>query len=148
MKYQKIQFRYGKQLKLNKAKKEKFKEIPVDVRIVIDWNHNDTDIDLWVEDPKGEKAYYKNPETNIGGHMSEDMTEGYGPEEFMLKDAVKGEYKILVDYYSDNVQKISGPTVLKVTMFTNYGRSNEERKTSIVRLDKEEDELEVELLKF
>nr|WP_299215021.1 VIT domain-containing protein [uncultured Allomuricauda sp.] len=140
--------KYGKQLKLNKTEKARFKEIPVDVRVVIDWNHNDTDIDLWVEDPKGEKAYYSNAETNIGGHMSEDMTEGYGPEEFILKDAPKGEYKISVDYYADNVQKISGPTVLKVTMFTNYGRPNEERKTTIVRLDKEEDEIEVGSLKF
>lgn len=140
--------KYGKKLKLNKAEKEKFKEIPVDVRVVIDWNHNDTDIDLWVVDPTNEKAYYSNAETKMGGHMSEDMTEGYGPEEFMLKNASKGEYKILVDYYADNVQKISGPTVMKVTMFTNYGRSNEKKETIIVRLDQEEDELEVGNLKF
>lgn len=140
--------KYGKVLKLSKAEKEKFKDLSIDVRIVIDWNHNDTDIDLWVEDPRDEKAYYKNQETNIGGRISEDMMEGYGPEEFMLKDAVKGAYKILVDYYADDVQKISGPTVLKVTMFTNYGRPNEERKIAVVRLDKEEDELEVGSLKF
>ena len=140
--------KYGKELNLNKAKKEKFKDLSMNVRIVIDWNHNDTDIDLWVVDPAGEKAYYSNAETKIGGHISEDMTEGYGPEEFMLKDAPKGEYKILVDYYADDVQKISGPTVLKVTMFTNYGMPNEERKITVVRLDKEEDELEVGSLKF
>lgn len=140
--------KYEKQLKPNRVEKEKLKEIPVDVRIVIDWNHNDTDIDLWVEDPAGEKAYYKNPKTAIGGRMSEDMTQGYGPEEFMLKNALRGDYKVLVDYYADSVQKISGPTVLKVTMFTNYGRTNEERKTIVVRLDKEEDELEVGSLRF
>ncbi|MEP2278596.1 VIT domain-containing protein [Maribacter sp.] len=140
--------KYGDKLKLKKEEKEKFKPLDTDVRIVIDWNHNDTDIDLWIVDPKEEKAYYSNQETNIGGHMSEDMTEGYGPEEFMLKDAVKGEYKILVDYFADDVQKISGPTVLKVTMFTDYGKPNEERKTTVVRLDKEKDELEVGSLKF
>ncbi|MEM8763181.1 MAG: VIT domain-containing protein [Bacteroidota bacterium] len=140
--------KYGKKLRLTKSEKEKFQEIPVDVRVVIDWNHNDTDIDLWVVDPTGEKAYYSNVETNLGGHMPEDMTEGYGPEEFMLKNAPRGEYKVLVDYYADNVQRISGPTVLKVTMFTNYGRSNEKKETIIVRLDKEEDELEVGSLKF
>ncbi len=140
--------KHGKKLSLTKSQKEKFQEMPVDVRVVIDWNHNDTDIDLWVVDPTGEKAYYSNAETKLGGHMSGDMTEGYGPEEFMLKNAPKGEYKVLVDYYADNVQKISGPTVLKVTMFTNYGRSNEKKETIIVRLDKEEDELEVGNLKF
>lgn len=140
--------KHGKKLGLTKSEKEKFQEIPVDVRVVIDWNHNDTDIDLWVVDPTGEKAYYSNAETKLGGHMSEDMTEGYGPEAFMLKNAPKGEYKVLVDYYADDVQKISGPTVLKVTIFTNYGRSNENKETIIVRLDKEEDELEVGSLKF
>ncbi|UOB19365.1 VIT domain-containing protein [Abyssalbus ytuae] len=135
--------KYGNKLKLNKTQKEEFTEMPVDVRVVIDWNHNDTDIDLWVIDPEEEKAYYSNPETKIGGRMSEDLTEGYGPEEFMLKNAIKGNYKVMVDYYSDNVQKISGPTILKVTMFTNYGRSTETKKTITVRLDKEEDEIEV-----
>ena len=140
--------KYGKQLRLKKEQRHKFKEIPVDVRIVIDWNHNDTDIDLWVIDPQGEKAYYKNPETKIGGRMSEDITEGYGPEEFMLKDARKGDYKILVNYFADNVQKISGPTILKVTLFTNYGKTNEKKKITVIRLDKEEDKLEVGNLKF
>ena len=135
--------KHEKKLKLAKAEREKFKEIPVDVRVVIDWNHNDTDIDLWVVDPKGEKAYYGNIATKIGGQMSEDMTEGYGPEAFMLKNAPKGAYQVTVDYFADNVQKISGPTVLKVTMFTNYGRSNEKKETTILRLDKKEDELEV-----
>ena len=140
--------KYGKKLKLTTAQKEKFKAISVDVRIVIDWNHNDTDIDLWVEDPKGEKTYYKNPTSEIGGRISVDMTEGYGPEEFMIKNAPRGAYKVMVDYYADNVQKISGPTVLKVTLFTNYGKSNEARKTTIIRLDKEEDEIEVGSLTF
>ena len=140
--------KYEKKLKLTSTQKLNFKEIPVDIRVVIDWNHNDTDIDLWVEDPLGEKAYYKNQETKIGGRMSEDMTDGYGPEEFMLKSAPGGVYKILVDYYADNVQKISGPTILKVTMFTNYGKPDEKKEIAIVRLDKEEDELEVGSLTF
>jgi len=140
--------KYDDQLQLKKEEKEKFKILDTDVRIVIDWNHNNTDIDLWVVDPNEEKAYYAKPETIIGGHMSEDMTEGYGPEEYMLKKAIKGEYKILVDYFADEVQKISGPTFLKINMFINYGRPNEERKITVVRLDKEEDELEVGSLRF
>ncbi len=139
---------YKKQLKIKKEKRETFKEMPVDVRIVIDWNHNDTDIDLWVFDPKGEKASYKNQLTKIGGRMSEDLTEGYGPEEFMLKNAVKGEYKIVVDHYADNMQKVSGPTILKVALYTNYGKENEEKKTTIVRLEKAKGDLEVGSLFF
>jgi len=80
--------------------------------------------------------------------MSNDMMEGFGPEEFMLKKAVKGNYDILIDYYSDNVQKISGPAFLKVTMFTNYASKNEEKEIIIVRLENEEDEIEVGSIKF
>ncbi|WP_299246631.1 VIT domain-containing protein [uncultured Aquimarina sp.] len=141
-------YKYKKKLRLPKSVKNKFKEIPVDVRVVIDWNHNDTDIDLWVIDPNGEKGYYSNSETEIGGRLSDDITEGYGPEEFMLKDAIKGNYKVMIDYFADNIQKISGPTILKVTLFTNYSRKNESRKIGIVRLDKQEEEIEVGSLKF
>ncbi|WP_108801832.1 VIT domain-containing protein [Aquimarina sp. Aq107] len=141
-------YKYKKKLKLPKSVEKVFKEIPVDVRVVIDWNHNDTDIDLWVIDPNEEKGYYSNKETEIGGRLSEDMTEGYGPEEYMLKKAIKGNYKVMIDYYADNVQKISGPTILKVTMFTNYGKKNESKKVSIVRLGKQEAEIEIGSLKF
>lgn len=140
--------KYDKQLKLKKSTKNLFKPVEVDVRVVIDWNHNDTDIDLWVIDPSGEKASYDNKLTVKGGRMSEDMTEGYGPEEFMLKTSEKGVYQVLVDYFADNVQKISGPTILKVSLFSHYGKPNEEKKTIIVRLDKEEEELEIGRLSF
>ncbi|MDH7445079.1 VIT domain-containing protein [Aquimarina sp. 2201CG14-23] len=141
-------YKYERKLKLSKSIRKQFKETPVDVRVVIDWNHNDTDIDLWVIDPNKEKGYYSNSETEIGGRLSSDMTEGYGPEEFMLKNALKGKYKVMIDYFADNVQKISGPTVLKVTLFTNYGKKNESRKISIVRLGKEEKEMEIGNLIF
>ncbi len=141
-------YKHSKKLKLNESQRSKFTETPMDVRVVIDWNHNDTDIDLWVIDPNNEKGYYSNSRTNIGGRLSEDMTEGYGPEEFTLKNAVKGNYQIMVDYFADSVQKISGPTVLKVSMFANYGKKNESRKITIIRLDNKKDEIEVGNLKF
>lgn len=140
--------KYGKEIKLNKTQQQSFNKIPVDIRIVIDWNHNDTDIDLWVINPDGEKAYYSNQETENGGRVSEDLTEGYGPEEFMIKNATKGTYKVMVDYYGTTIQKISGPTNLKVTLYTNYGKKNEEKETIVVRLDKDEDEIEVGNLHF
>ncbi|WP_345004089.1 VIT domain-containing protein [Snuella lapsa] len=140
--------KYGDELKLSDEQQQRFSKMPLDLRVVIDWNHNDTDIDLWVIDPNNEKAYFSHSKTKIGGRMSEDLTEGYGPESFILKNAIRGNYKVMVDYFSDNVQKISGPTVLKVTLFTNYAKPNEQKETIIVRLDKEEDEIEVGNLKF
>ncbi|WP_420574863.1 VIT domain-containing protein [Kordia sp.] len=135
--------KYAKELKLTKEEQKAFTAMPVDVRIVIDWNHNETDIDLWVFDPKGEKAYYQNPRTEIGGRMSDDLRQGYGPEEYMLRNEMKGVYDIYVNYFTDRVQKISGPTILKITMYTDYGKKNEEKTITVVHLDKNSRTLEV-----
>ncbi len=140
--------KYKKKLKLSAFQKKEFSPFPVDIRIVIDWNHNDTDIDLWVFDPNGEKAYYSHPNTTIGGHVSNDFTEGYGPEEYLLKKAIKGKYKVMINYYADNVQKISGPTILKATLFTNYGRKNEKKETITLRLAKQDGEITVGTLTY
>ena len=56
---------------------------------------------------------------------------------------MKGEYRFFIDYYSDEVQKISGPTFLKITIFNNYGNKNESKKTNVYRLDSEDDEIEI-----
>lgn len=132
--------KYKKEISNIKKDTIGYTTFPVDIRVVVDWNHNDTDIDLWVEDPNGEKCYYGHSKTKLGARISEDMQEGYGPEEFMLKKAIKGEYKITLDYFSDTVQKISGPTSAKVTIFKNYGRPNQTSEIVVVRLTKEEED--------
>ncbi|MBQ2529998.1 MAG: hypothetical protein II547_07070, partial [Treponema sp.] len=51
---------------------------PVDIRVVLTWNTDDCDIDLWVTDPDGEKCFYGNKLTQNGGRISRDFTQGYG----------------------------------------------------------------------
>src|SRR5690606_2935357 len=58
------------------------RHMPLDLRVVLAWDADNTDIDLWVIDPNGEAAYYANPLTYQGGAMSRDFTGGYGPEVF------------------------------------------------------------------
>lgn len=135
--------KHSDKLNLNAIDKKYIKNTDVDLRVVIDWNHNDTDIDLWVIDPNKERCFYKHNKTKIGGRLSFDMTEGFGPEEFLIKKAINGKYKFIIDYYSDEVQKISGPTFLKITIFTKYGSKNQSKKTNVYRLEDEDDEIEI-----
>lgn len=125
---------YKTKISISHIDKRFLKNTNLDIRVLIDWNHNDTDIDLWVIDPKKEKCFYGHKKTKIGGLMSNDMTDGFGPEQFVLKNGVKGNYKIKVKYYASNQQKISGPTFLKVTTFKNYGFKNEVKKVKLLRL--------------
>lgn len=106
----------------------------MDIRVVIDWNHNDTDIDLHVIDPNIEECSYMNTKTNTGGELSKDMTSGFGPEEFKQKFATTGTYYLKVNYYGDRYQKIENPTFMKLTIFRNYGRKNQSKEIKVIRL--------------
>jgi hypothetical protein len=119
-----------------------------DVRIVVDWNHNDTDIDLHIIDPNFEECSYKHTTTAIGGKMSQDMTQGFGPEEFTLKKAIKGDYFVKINYYGDRYQKIENPTFMKVTMYKYFGTKKQTKEVKVIRLAKRNENLIVAKLSF
>ena len=112
------------------------KLLDVDVRIVMSWDADNTDIDLHVVEPSGEEAFYGHNLTTIGGHVSRDFTQGYGPEEYVLRRAMPGVYKIRCKYYGSSQQTLVGPATVAAVVITNYGRPNERRQTLTLRLDK------------
>ena len=112
------------------------KLLDIDVRIVMSWDADNTDIDLHVVEPSGEEAFYAHNLTTIGGHVSRDFTQGYGPEEYVLRRAMPGVYKIRCKYYGSSQQTLVGPATVAAVVITNYGRPNERRQTLTLRLDK------------
>ena len=120
--------RHAGKLDFSRIPRQLLTNMPVDIRVVLNWNMNDTDIDLWVTDPDGEKCYYSHRNTAIGGRISHDFTRGLGPEQFLLKKAVKGKYKVEVNYFGDRQVKLAGPTTLMVEIYTNYGSARQTRK--------------------
>ncbi len=73
-----------------------------DIRIVLSWDADQTDIDLWVTEPSGEKIDYSHNRSTIGGRMSRDFSNGYGPEEYTVKKAMQGKYKIQANFYGSS----------------------------------------------
>lgn len=110
------------------------KNLPLDIRTVLTWDADNTDIDLWVTDPNGEKAYYGHQLTYQGGRMSQDFTGGYGPEEFSLKDAKPGKYKIEAQFYGHNQQVVAGATTLQLKLQTGFGKPGMNEKLITLRL--------------
>ncbi|MBU3010568.1 DUF2135 domain-containing protein [Polaribacter vadi] len=133
--------KYKDDLDLEKIPKEYLSNVKkLDLRVVLDWNQNDTDIDLHIIDPNLEECFYKHSKTQQGGRMSSDMTQGFGPEEFVLEKAKKGFYYIKIKYYGDRKQKIETPTFMKVTIYKNQGKENEEKTVRVIRLTKQDKE--------
>jgi tetratricopeptide (TPR) repeat protein len=124
--------KHGKELVTRHIDKRLIQSLPVDVRVVLNWNKNDTDIDLWLTDPTGERGYYGNPKTKIGGRISDDFTSGYGPEQFMIKKAIKGKYKIEVNYFDDQQINISGPTTVTAEIYTRYATGKQQREVIVL----------------
>lgn len=122
--------------------------MPVDVRIVIGWSSDNSDIDLWVTDPRKEKCFYQNRFTRIGGRISQDVTQGYGPEEFLLKKALNGNYNIDVNLYGDTRQTIGGPIAIKADLFTDFGKPAQKRRTINFRVTSDKEVINLGALKF
>jgi Ca-activated chloride channel family protein len=98
------------------------RNLSVDTRVVLTWDADSTNIDLWVIDPNGEKADYSNRLTYQGGRMSRDFAGGYGPEEFSLRHAKPGRYVVQVQFYGHNRSTVAGPTTLQVRLFSGIPR--------------------------
>ncbi len=119
------------------------RNLDADVRIALEWDVDNTDIDLHVLEPDGEEAFYEHRRTSSGGYVSHDVTTGYGPEEYLKKTGAAGTYRILVHYYGSGQQTLTGPATVTATVFTNWGRADETRQTLSLRLDKVKDKVPV-----
>ena len=116
--------------------------LDVDLRVVLEWNTDGTDMDLWVDEPTGERAIYSNPKTGIGGRLSHDMTNGYGPEEYLLHQGPDGTYTVRVNVYATDRLNPNGATVVRAHVFRDYDRPNEQEQVlelELKRSDKKDD---------
>jgi hypothetical protein len=124
------------------------KLLDLDVRITMSWDANNTDMDLHVIEPSGEEAFYGHNLTTIGGLVSRDFTQGYGPEEYVIHHAMPGVYKIKVKYYGSRQQNLMGPVTVSANVITNYGRSDEKHQLLTLRLTEAKDMMEIGSIAF
>lgn len=103
------------------------------VRIVMEWTADDADIDLWVDEPNGERVYYDNQLSSAGGQISNDMTDGYGPEEYAIRRAPAGTYGVRVNGYDADRLNPNGPGHVLLRLIRNFARTAQ--RDTLVDLD-------------
>lgn len=119
------------------------RNLPLEVRAVLSWDADNTDIDLWVIDPNGERAYYGRQLTYQGGRMSNDFTGGYGPEEFSLRFAKPGSYTVRAQFYGHNQQIVAPATTLMLRLSTGFGTATQKDENIVLRLSGRNQEVTV-----
>ena len=71
--------------------------------------------------------------------MSKNFTRGYGPQEYLLKKAVKGTYLIksrLISPKNALIERIG--LMISAKIYTNYGRPTEQEQVVSVLIDHQE----------
>ena len=71
------------------------------LRFVLNWETDANDVDFHIFDGKGGHASYSKQELPSGGELYEDVTNGYGPEAFVIEGAPTAfPYRMQIHYYS------------------------------------------------
>jgi hypothetical protein len=118
-----------------KLDKKYLNKMPVGMRIILNWNQMDTDIDLHIIEPTNEECYYGHTDTEAGSRFSKDFTQGYGPEQYLLRNAMKGKYQIRTNYYGESTLTQNGPATVMVEIYTQKNGKTE-RKLQTIQLGK------------
>ncbi|HEY7424186.1 MAG TPA: VIT domain-containing protein [Gemmataceae bacterium] len=119
-----------------------------DLRVTIAWNTDATDIDLWVIEPDGTKCFYSHNRTRSGGELSQDQTQGYGPERYQIAKAQPGVYTVIVHYFRPNPNLLGGETHVTATVTRFAGTPQETSERHTVILKKHNEQVEVCKMKF
>ena len=117
------------------------RNLPLDVRVALAWDTDNTDIDLWVKDPHGEWVSYQQPLSRQGGAQHARRHQGYGPEVFSLKKAIPGVYEVHAKYYGSHRQALGNGTSVMMRLTTGFGTPDEKHRDVILRLEEARDDV-------
>ncbi len=116
------------------------RNLTADVRVVLDWSVDDVDLDLWVDEPNGERAIFNHPKTAIGGRLSNDMTSGFGPEEYWVRVAPTGTFTVRTNNFRSDRIDPNGLPRLNLRLIRDFGRPTEREESLDIEAKPSKDE--------
>ena len=105
-----------------------------DVLVTITWNTDNTDVDLHVIEPSGEEVFYSHPTSKSGGRLTRDVTQGYGPEMYVLPIAPRGKFTVRANYFASDASRASTRSKVYATVYRNWGTDSETVEHQVVTL--------------
>ena len=123
-------------LDLNKKQNSfiKPKDFGYDYRVVFDWTDSNIEFNIQFVSPSKKFFNWSHTKFENKDQLMDEIKFGYNTEEFIIDDSQKGEWLINIDNFS--IESDINPTFLKYTVYKNYGRDNEIRKTSVINLNR------------
>ncbi len=102
-----------------------------DIRIVFEWSTSEAEFTLEFINPQKQAYKIEHTLSDNSELILDEKQKGYASKEFVIDGDVGGEWLVNLTYYGN---KKYAPTYLKTTIFNNWGRPNEAKKTTVYRL--------------
>ena len=126
--------------------KNDWRNFGFDYRIIFDWNDPAVEFNVQFVDPKNKYYNWSHTILDDKDLLEDELNYGYNTEEFIIEKSDRGKWIINLENYS--IQDESNPTYLKYTVFKNYGRPNEIKKTEVINLNKLKQKVNLDVLRY
>ena len=126
--------------------KNDWRNFGFDYRIIFDWNDPAVEFNVQFVDPKNKYYNWSHTILDDKDLLEDELNYGYNTEEFIIEKSDRGKWIINIENYS--IQDESNPTYLKYTVFKNYGRPNEIKKTEVINLNKLKQKVNLDVLRY
>lgn len=138
------------QLDLSEINPSLLKSLPCDLRISAEDNF-DSNINMEVQEPDNAICSYQQSPTKKGGYILNPNDWYYynvGVNEYQLRHAVNGKYKLRANYYSGGYWANNVPSVMRVCVFRNFGQPNQSIEVENIMMDNQYGEVEIKEVKW
>jgi len=102
------------------------------LKIVLSWQAQGTDVDLWVTDPQGVVTNYQHKKPAEGRQLDIDDQSGPGMETYTVEVGLRGQYEVAVHYYNDGGWQGAVPFDLAITTWeTTFSEGHSRRSGTL-----------------
>ena len=106
-------------------------EKTLDTRIVFEWSSSEAEFTLEFINPQKQVYKIEHTLSDNSSLILDEKLKGYTSREFVIDGDIGGEWLVNLTYYGN---KKYSPTYLKTTVFNDWGRSNEIKKTTVFKM--------------
>lgn len=100
-------------------------------RLVFEWNETGAEFELQFVNPNNQFYTWEHTYAKNGTRMDDEQMAGYAMEEYIIDPATPGSWNVNVTYLGNPALT---PTYLKLTVYRNYGKSNQSKKVYTYKL--------------
>ena len=115
------------------------RHVPLDLRVVLEWDAEQCNVDLFVNDPMGNPVGMPQNHIVNGSVRSGNVSRSYGPESLALWRAMPGNYRFKARFFGDWNESYESRVTAELEVIRGFGTANESRARHAIRLGEKED---------